>query len=164
MTWLYEVSKFICHGIKCHIMIQLFFFFFFHFFPRSWSRWFYLSQHTMTKLHAMIFFPPILLKTNFEIILHDVHVCTLHLYSAWHLKATPSVELKYSSHTTCNPKNLAYLCSTSHAEQSYATCLSKSFFLVEILLIEIDDFRPNLAGVAHIWPQGLIRSLRVRAK
>jgi hypothetical protein len=26
------------------------------------------------------------------------------------------------------------------------------FFLAEILLVEIDDFRPNLVGVAHIWP------------
>jgi len=78
-------------------------------------------------------------------------------YSAWHLKATPNVELKYSSHTTCNPKNSAYLCSISHVEQSYATCLSKSLFLAEILSVEIDDFRPNLAGPAHIWPQGLIQ-------
>ncbi len=87
-----------------------------------------------------------------------------NLYSAWHLKATPNVELKYSSHTTCNPKNSAYLCSTSHAKQSYATRLSKSFFLAEILLVKIDDFCPNLAGAAHIWPQGFIGSLRVRAK
>jgi hypothetical protein len=85
-------------------------------------------------------------------------------YSAWHLKATPNVKLKYSSHTTCNPKNLVYLCSTSHDEQSYATYLSKSFFLVEIMLVEIDDFHPNLAEATHIWPQGFIGSLRVRAK
>jgi hypothetical protein len=38
------------------------------------------------------------------------------------------------------------------------------FFVAERLPIEIDDFRPNLAGVAHIWPQGFIGSLRVRAK
>jgi hypothetical protein len=34
--------------------------------------------------------------------------------------------------------------------------LSKSFFLAEILPVKIDDFRPNLAGAAHIWPQGFI--------
>jgi hypothetical protein len=56
------------------------------------------------------------------------------------------------------------ICSTSHVEQSYATRLSKSFFLVKILPVEIDDFCPNLAGVAHIWPQGFIGSLRVKAK
>jgi hypothetical protein len=77
---------------------------------------------------------------------------------------TPNVKLKYSSHTTYNPKNLAYLCNTSHAEQSYTTRLSKSFFLAEIMLVEIDDFHPNVAEVAHIWPQGFIGSLRVRAK
>ncbi len=77
---------------------------------------------------------------------------------------TPKGDPKYSSHTTCNPKNSAYLCSTSHAEQSYATCLSKSFVLAKILPVEIDDFRPNLAGAAHIWPQGFIGSLKVRAK
>ncbi len=38
------------------------------------------------------------------------------------------------------------------------------FFLTEILPIEIDDFRPNLAGVTHIWPQGFIGSLRVRVQ
>jgi len=42
--------------------------------------------------------------------------------------------------------------------------LSKSFFLAQILPVEIDDFRPNLAGATHIWPQGFIGSLRVRAK
>jgi hypothetical protein len=81
------------------------------------------------------------------------------LYNAWHLKATPNVELKYSSHTTCNPKNSAYLCSTSHAEQSYASRLSKSLFLAEILSVEIDDFRLNLARAAHIWPQGFIQCM-----
>jgi hypothetical protein len=59
----------------------------------------------------------------------------------------------------CNPKNLAYLCSTSHVGQSYATRLSKSFVLVEILPIEIDDFHPNLATAAHIWPQRFIGRL-----
>jgi hypothetical protein len=38
------------------------------------------------------------------------------------------------------------------------------FFLAEILSVEIDDFCPNLVRVAHIWPQGFIGSLRVRAK
>jgi hypothetical protein len=38
------------------------------------------------------------------------------------------------------------------------------FFLAEIMLVEIDDFRPNLVGAAHIWPQGFIGSLRVRVK
>jgi hypothetical protein len=64
----------------------------------------------------------------------------------------------------CNPKNSAYLCSTSHDEQSYATRLSKKKNLAEILLVKIDGFRPNLAGAAHIWPQGFIGNLRVRAK
>jgi hypothetical protein len=77
-------------------------------------------------------------------------------YSAWHLKATPNVGLKYSSHTMFNPKNSTYLCSTSHAEQSYTTHLSKSLFLAKILSVEIDDFCPNLVGAAHIWPQGFI--------
>jgi hypothetical protein len=57
-----------------------------------------------------------------------------------------------------------YLCSTSHAEQSYPTRLSKSFFLVEILPVEIDDFHPNLARAAHIWPQGFIGSLKDKCK
>jgi hypothetical protein len=64
----------------------------------------------------------------------------------------------------CNPKNSAYLCNTSHVEQSYATRLLKSFFFAEILLVEIDDFRPNLARAAHIWLEGFIRSLKVRVK
>jgi hypothetical protein len=38
------------------------------------------------------------------------------------------------------------------------------FFLTKILLVEIHDFCPNLAGAAHIWQQGFIGSLRVRAK
>jgi hypothetical protein len=38
------------------------------------------------------------------------------------------------------------------------------FFLADILPVKIDDFRPNLVGAAHIWPQGFIGSLRVRAK
>jgi hypothetical protein len=38
------------------------------------------------------------------------------------------------------------------------------FFLAEILPIKIDDFRPNLVGATHIWPQGFIGSLRVKAK
>ncbi len=42
--------------------------------------------------------------------------------------------------------------------------MSKSFFLAEILSVEIDDFCPNLIGAAHIRPQGFIGSLRVRAK
>jgi len=79
-------------------------------------------------------------------------------------KGNPNVKLKYSSHTTCNPKNSAYLCSTSHVEQNYATCLSKSFFLTEIMSVKIDDFRPNLVWATHIWLQGFIGSLRVRAK
>ncbi len=87
-------------------------------------------------------------------------ICLPATYSAWHLKATPNVELKYSSHTTCNPKNSAYLCNTSHAEQSYATRLSKSFFLAEILPVEIDDFCPNLAKATHIWPQGFMQRTR----
>ncbi len=62
------------------------------------------------------------------------------------------------------PKNSAYLCSTSHAEQSYEIRLSKSLFLAKISPVEIDDFHPDLARAAHIWPQGFIGSLRVRAK
>jgi hypothetical protein len=37
----------------------------------------------MTKLHAMNFFVilfPIFSKNNFDVIRHDVHVCTLHIY------------------------------------------------------------------------------------
>jgi hypothetical protein len=64
----------------------------------------------------------------------------------------------------CNPKNSAYLCSTSHAKQSYTTRLSKKKNLAKIMPVEIDDFHPNLVGAAHIWPQGFIGSLRVRAK
>jgi hypothetical protein len=30
----------------------------------------------------------------------------------------------------------------------------KKIKLAKILSVEIDDCRPNLAGVAHIWPQG----------
>ncbi len=39
-----------------------------------------------------------------------------------------------------------------------------SLILAEILPVEIDDFRPNLVGAAHIWPQGFIGSLKVRAQ
>jgi hypothetical protein len=35
------------------------------------------------------------------------------------------------------------------------------FFLAEILPVEIDDFHPDLAGAAHIWPQGFIGSLEL---
>jgi hypothetical protein len=38
------------------------------------------------------------------------------------------------------------------------------FFWQRYCPVEIDDFRPNLAGAAHIWPQGFIGSFRVRAK
>jgi hypothetical protein len=41
----------------------------------------FFSRQAMTKLHAMIlFYFLILSKTNFDIIHHDVHVHTLHLY------------------------------------------------------------------------------------
>jgi hypothetical protein len=36
--------------------------------------------------------------------------------------------------------------------------------LAKILPVEIDDFHPNFVGAAHIWPQGFIGSLSVRAK
>jgi hypothetical protein len=40
----------------------------------------------------------------------------------------------------------------------------KKTMLAKILPVEIDDFRPNLVRAAHIWSQGFIGSLRVRAK
>jgi len=41
---------------------------------------FFFSRHVVTKLHVVNLFFLTLSKTNFDVICHDVHVCTLHLY------------------------------------------------------------------------------------